>query len=294
MEVVVRSTGLQLSPCTDVTAFFVVLHLGVVIPLIDHHKLSFHQLGLVMQSTHPLEIPEIISCVASYVRKHNLKACALVSKTWYQAFNPFIWHDITWNRGRRRLPVAIHRHTQLVKTLKAKHNLKETKELLDLIFPNLASLDLTYALADDMKKWVLGHSSVTRLSLHASGLNPVFWNTLLGFRHLKDLTVWHLDLGRKDVDTFWQLCTHLERLKLSYAKMTHAGNNTLSMAFPSIKDLELSNCDDEVKVFLMLMQRCPSLTSLRIEGMNNLKFISSFSELVAAETWPHLHSLTLK
>ncbi|KAG0004498.1 hypothetical protein BGZ65_000249, partial [Modicella reniformis] len=97
-----------------------------------------------MQSTHPLEIPEIVSYVASYVRKRNLTACALVSKTWYQAFNPFIWHDITSNHDEQFLPKAIHRHSQLVRTYLAhKCIYKRKKEILKLRFPNLVSLDLS-------------------------------------------------------------------------------------------------------------------------------------------------------
>ncbi|KAF9963491.1 hypothetical protein BGZ65_002934 [Modicella reniformis] len=75
----------------------------------------FHHLGFVMQSAHPLKILEIVSYVASYVRKRDLTACALVSKTWYQAFNPSIWYDISWEPRRQFLPKAIHRHIQLKK-----------------------------------------------------------------------------------------------------------------------------------------------------------------------------------
>ncbi|KAF9935942.1 hypothetical protein BGZ65_002858, partial [Modicella reniformis] len=248
-----------------------------------------------MQSTHPLEIPEIVSYVTLYVRKRDLTVCALVSKTWYQAFNPFIWHDISWNYGRPFLPEAIHRHTQLVKTFKANHRIDERKELLDLRFPNLVSLDLPInRLEEDMKEWVHAHSSLTYLRLNASDLNPVFWNTLLGYRHLKSLRVWHLDLRRKDVDTFWELCSHLERLELFYPKITHP-TNTLSMEFPSIKEFKLWYHSVEVGVFfLTVMQRCPSLTSFWVDGINNLEFISSFSDLVAARTCLHLHSITIK
>ncbi|KAF9936212.1 hypothetical protein BGZ65_002667, partial [Modicella reniformis] len=144
-----------------------------------------------------------------------------------------------------------------------------------------------------MKEWVLD-SSVTRLSLLASNLNPVFWSALSGVRHLKDLSLWHLDLRRSDFDTFWQLCTHLERLEMSYPKLTDPGN-MLSMEFPSIKEFKLRYVDYEVEIFfLKFMQRCPSLTSLWVvDDMGTLEFFSLFSELVAAKTWPHLHSITI-
>ncbi|KAF9936210.1 hypothetical protein BGZ65_002665 [Modicella reniformis] len=248
-----------------------------------------------MQSTHPLEIPEIVSQVASYVRKHTLKGCALVSTTWYQAFNPLIWRDISWKNARPFLE-AIHPHTQLVRTFKADHGINERrKEFLDLRFPNLVSLDLPVTpLEEDTKEWVLGHSSLTFLRLRGNKLSSVFWNTLLGFRHLEDLTVFYPKLSRKDIDTFWQLCTHLERLELFHPEIPHPGN-MFSLEFPSIKEFKLRYVVYEVEIFfLKFMQRCPSLTSLWVDGVHNLEFTSSFSELVAARTWPHLHSITIE
>ncbi|KAF9976690.1 hypothetical protein BGZ65_007722, partial [Modicella reniformis] len=249
-----------------------------------------------MQSAHPLEIPEIVSYVASYVRKRNLTTCALVSKTWYQAFNPFIWHDINCEFEGPYLPEALHRHTQLVRTLKADYSSGKEgrKKLLDLRFPNLVSLDLSIILLhEDMKEWVLDHSSVTHLNLNASDLNPVFWSTLFGFRHLKNLTVWRLELSGKDVDTFWQLCTHLERLEVFFPKISYPGN-TLSMEFLSIKEFKLCYFNHKVEDFIpKFLQRCPSLTSFWVYGKDSPEFISSISELVAARTWPHLHSITI-
>ncbi|KAF9980976.1 hypothetical protein BGZ65_004460 [Modicella reniformis] len=251
-----------------------------------------------MQPTHFQEIPELLSYVASFVQRRDLTACALVSKTWHQAFNPFIWHDVSWNYVRPFLPQAIHRHSQLVKTFKANRysNKEGRKEVSGLRFPNLVSLDMSQSpfSQEDMKEWILGHSSVTRLRLDAFDLSPVFWSTLLGFRHLKDLRVWRLELSGKDVDTFWQLCTtHLVRLELSSPKITYPGN-TLSMEFPSIKELKLSRLNEEVEIFfLMFMQRCPSLTSFWLDGVDSPGFVSSFSDLVAARTWSHFHSLTI-
>ncbi|KAF9917440.1 hypothetical protein BGZ65_012878, partial [Modicella reniformis] len=91
-----------------------------------------------MQSA-PLEILEIVSYVASHVRKRDLTAGALVSKTWYQAFNPFIWHSINWKHGRQVLP----KHTQFVRAFRIGDDInKERNRVLDLRFPNLVSLDM--------------------------------------------------------------------------------------------------------------------------------------------------------
>ncbi|KAF9942252.1 hypothetical protein BGZ65_007126 [Modicella reniformis] len=67
------------------------------------------------------------------------------------------------------------------------------------------------------------------------------------------------------------------------------------MEFPGIKEFKLNNFNREVEIFfLKFMQRCPSLTSFWVDGMETAEFISSFSELVAGKTWPHLHRITVK
>ncbi|KAF9993773.1 hypothetical protein BGZ65_010652, partial [Modicella reniformis] len=106
-----------------------------------------------------------------------------------------------------------------------------------------------------------------------------------------DLSFWsHLKLSEKDVNTFWQLCTHLERLEI-HGLSTPKQSNLLLMTFPSIKELELSTEDDPTLEFI---QRCPNLTSIKYGyGIDRTRFASSFSELVTVKTWPHLHSVSM-
>ncbi|KAF9961325.1 hypothetical protein BGZ65_010885 [Modicella reniformis] len=246
-----------------------------------------------MPSEHPLEIPEIVSYMASYMRKRDHTACALVSKTWYQVFNPFIWHHISWNYERPFLPEAIHRHTQLVRTVKTVYAYKkETAKLLKLRLPNLVSLNVVYNFEQDMKEWIIKHPSMTRLTLRGAwSLDSKLWNSLLGFRHLKDFTMSYREIGESVIDTFWQLCTHLERLEIVESCIPQQGN-LLSMTFPSIKQLELDRMED-VSV-LEFMQRCPNLTSFKYShSQERARFVSSFSELVSARIWPHLHSVSI-
>ncbi|KAF9935943.1 hypothetical protein BGZ65_002859 [Modicella reniformis] len=244
-----------------------------------------------MQSTHPLGIPEIVSYVASYVRKRDLTACALVSKTWYQAFNPLIWHDISWKYGRPFLPEAIQRHSQLVRAFKVPFGV-ETKALHSLRFPKLVSLDAEHYELKDMNEWMMDHCSVTRLKLRVYEVDHEFWNSLLGFRHLKDLTLRDLR-SWDDVDGFWQLCTHLERLEIIKSYTPHQGN-LLSMRFPSIKELIFNLTDWNNVRILEFMQRCSNLTSFKyVGGEESAGFASSFSDLVTARTWSQLHSVSI-
>ena len=69
-----------------------------------------------MPSRHPLELPEILSHIASYVHERSLPACARVSKGWYQAFIPHIWKDVSFT-PRKPEHVAMPRYSHHVKKL---------------------------------------------------------------------------------------------------------------------------------------------------------------------------------
>jgi len=47
-----------------------------------------------MLPLHPLETPEIVLHIASFVPERSLLVCVRVSKFWYRAFIPFVWKCI--------------------------------------------------------------------------------------------------------------------------------------------------------------------------------------------------------
>ncbi|KAK3810321.1 MAG: hypothetical protein J3Q66DRAFT_415870 [Benniella sp.] len=212
---------------------------------------------------------------------------------WYQEFNPRIWREIELSRTRLNLPSSIQRHGHFVKEFKFDSFDIPPETSLD--FPNLSSLEVTASRnsRDYITELVIGHPSMTRLRLTGHRPNPqaAFWDKLLGFHHLKSVTVSNMNLDWKDVDTFWQLCTHLEQLDLSSFEVPHRGNMQ-SMEFSHIKDFTMRGFRDEgVPLLLEFMRRCPSLTSFGYFDEDGHEFLPGFTELVTARTWLKLHEV---
>ncbi|KAF9938981.1 hypothetical protein BGZ65_011777 [Modicella reniformis] len=81
--------------------------------------------------------------------------------------------------------------------------------------------------------------------------------------------MFHLKIDKKDIDTFWQLCTHLAHLeRLEIIKSSTPQQDNLSMKFPSIKELRMSSTNGfHIHIHILdLIQRCPNLTSFKYFG----------------------------
>ncbi|KAK3810179.1 MAG: hypothetical protein J3Q66DRAFT_373217 [Benniella sp.] len=247
-----------------------------------------------MPSLHPLEIPEILLGVASYVPVHNLPACARVSKIWHQAFIPLIWKDVRLFTDGAIPLGAIHSHGKFVKNLQICCRVKQ--EHVALNCQNLTSVYVSRLCADSLE-FITKHPSVTQLRF----LEPIrglsgYWDKLIGLPNLKDLRVVVLEVMEQDADTFWQLCTRLERLDMGHPRVLVRGNLS-SMEFPSLYELRMNGLhESDVRLVLDFMQRCPNLRSLRwalTESVLQL-FAQGFVQLYSAGTWPHLQNLSAR
>ncbi|KAG0234721.1 hypothetical protein BGX31_004460 [Mortierella sp. GBA43] len=245
-----------------------------------------------MLPLHPLELPEIVSRVAEYVPRGRLPVCARVSKAWYQASIPVLWRYIPMCGPIPPESVQVHRH--LVKVFEASVALP--KECISWRFPNLEWLNVD--LVQDCpgtKEFTLGHPTVSRLEIGNfidAGPGPGFWQTLLGFKNLKDLTLSLMFMKERDLGTFWQLCTRLERLHIGLEGLPRIWDHP-PMMFPCIKELHLSSHVSDDSLYLEMMQRCPSLTSIVWQDGTGNGHLSRFCRLASEGTWSDLKSVTV-
>ncbi|KAK3810170.1 MAG: hypothetical protein J3Q66DRAFT_64094 [Benniella sp.] len=239
-----------------------------------------------MPSQHPLELPEILSHIASYVHKRSRPSCARVSKGWYQAFIPLIWKDINLTPHRPELE-AMPRYSHHVKKL----NVDVRNLILDLPqCPNLQSLTLTKYLGST--EMVLHHSHMTHLWINQEQLLPELWTILPQLHSLRELGLSTTNVSEQETDTLWQLCTRLEGLIVFGVSIPHQGQLS-SMTFPSLKKLTVGYLKD-FSTILEFMSRCPSLAVLRLFGSPYRRDAYGLAERIAAKTWPHLHSFSLE
>jgi hypothetical protein len=111
----------------------------------------------------------------------------------------------------------------------------------------------------------------------------MFWQRLLALHHLNSLVVLGLDITEEqEVDSFWQLCSRLERLDIGIDRLSSTGTLS-SMTFPRIKRIYLSTFEDNNLLYMEVVQRCPSLTTICWDGSLGMELISQFSQLVLGQ-----------
>ncbi|KAK3810225.1 MAG: hypothetical protein J3Q66DRAFT_352506 [Benniella sp.] len=244
-----------------------------------------------MPSIHPLELPEILSQVSTYVAEKSLLSCALVSKAWHKVFIPQIWNELLTNKD---IPdEAVISHCHLIKTIDILNTV--VADFPKWRFPNLDTLSVTYEGPEELTEFILAHPNISHLVLRRYTLNPEaeFWTQLLGFHNLKSFSVTRLNIQQEqEMNIFWQLCTRLEKLDLTIGSLSSLGNLS-SMEFSRLQRLYLNSSEDYMPLSLILLQRCPSLTTIFWDGALDERLISEFSQFVKARTWPGLENLLI-
>ncbi|KAF9347778.1 hypothetical protein BGX34_002890 [Mortierella sp. NVP85] len=148
------------------------------------------------------------------------------------------------------------------------------------------------------------HPTVTCLSLRglSSNREPAFWDALLGFHNLRELTMSSFEVFGSNVDKFWQLCTRLVRLDIfiqhnpdvappqgEYPNLRHLGVYAMSIVWRTIVSHE--------KGFITAMSELleanalPNLERLLTgtKGINNDLFTRLIQSLP-----PQINTLTIR
>ncbi|KAG0228284.1 hypothetical protein BGX31_006633 [Mortierella sp. GBA43] len=246
-----------------------------------------------MHSNHPLQLPEILSKVAEYVPKRRYPVCLRISKAWYQVFIRLVWEDCDVHDFR-----LVQSHAHLIKTLKIDLDLNRLEYGPESvpILPNLQSLSLGGS--DSIHQELLSrHTWIHRLAFLYNDINSDhgLWVKLQdSFVHLRELDLQCVGLSEEEVDVFWQLCTRLESLAFSYAKIPCRGRLS-DMEFPRLKSLQAAKLvegDDDIT--MDFMAKCPNLTLLGWDHYVRDDHYDRFLELMVARTWPDLDSLVMR
>ncbi|KAF9425499.1 hypothetical protein BGZ76_003207 [Entomortierella beljakovae] len=268
-----------------------------------------------MTAQNPLQLPEILSLIATHVPQSALTNCALVSKTWHQIFIRLIWQDITKDIFFFGPTIKeICEHCTFIKSLTFEAN--PDPEDLQLVCPNLESLTLpisqynsniittstcsniTSQCPQDHLCIIKSHKQISSLSIKVGvecDSDPI-WNIISELRNLKKLTTYGLPIRQNGFGSFSNVCQQLESLSLR--------NYTLAcqidfgpVKFPHLQSLHLSTYTQSSRSDdLEIMKRCPELHELVWSNLHdpaNSIPSTEFHRLAISNTWPHLRSLTI-
>jgi hypothetical protein len=200
-------------------------------------------------------------------------------------FIPHIWKEINLTARRPELE-AMPRYSHHVKNL----IVRVGNVILDLPqCPNIQSLILgEYPRSTEL---VLHHLHMTHLCLVQGQLLPDMWTILPELHSLRELGLYSTSVPEQETDTFWQLCTRLQRLGISNISIPYQGQLS-SMVFPGLKHLTIGTTKD-LPTIMEFMSKCPNLEVLQWTAQEIKQDSYDLVERIAAKTWPHLRSIHL-
>ncbi|KAK3819595.1 MAG: hypothetical protein J3Q66DRAFT_335008 [Benniella sp.] len=257
-----------------------------------------------MLPENPLEVPEIIGLVASYLKGKHLARCVQVSKGWRDLFLPYRWRTIrvgakptNYSHASRLLlgprPKDIYSHRHLIHYLWISG---KTNGLDKHHFPNLRKLTLK---TDKVpQKLAKIFPSLVELFLIGPNMASNSWLAVMAHPSMTELTLCTQVIKAIDAPSFWAVCGRLDILSLS---MITFGTGTIpalaGTVFDRLRRLEFEdqgNSDTSNQQELIL--RCPNLEELRwmdiISEFNN-EHLTLDTERIREGHWHRLQELII-
>ncbi|KAI8354824.1 hypothetical protein B0O80DRAFT_449793 [Mortierella sp. GBAus27b] len=183
-----------------------------------------------MSPRNPLEMPEVASVVASYLKGDDLARCVCVSRSWQALFLSYRWRVVRAGFRRRSWnpldtachqfgpdPTYIYQHRDYI------HDLSLCRVLAGLDkhrYTNLQKLTIDFMSAfNNTEQEILLEVNemfprLTELTLNSVKVEGTSWTKLLEHSHIAKLWLTSTEIKAIDTPTFWKVCSKLETLVL--------------------------------------------------------------------------------
>ncbi|KAF9435896.1 hypothetical protein BGZ76_005290 [Entomortierella beljakovae] len=242
-----------------------------------------------IQNVHSIEIPEVMSMIASHLVRKDITACARVSKEWSKLFEAHLWKDVVFPQGKHIPPLeTLSKYTRYTRSLRLSG--PDQIMAVSISFPHLQKLDLTY------------FPGVESFAPHALSLNPTiedfslggevslgnihFWESVSKLQHLKKIFVTEISIGNKVFKKFWEAICKVEVASFLCIKL-RIGISSKMTTVPNIKSLKVNSLFGQPKELSAFVEKCSGLESLDWPG--ELDIVGNISR----NTWPNLHQIQL-
>jgi len=254
-----------------------------------------------MPPKNPLDVPEIMNLIASYLKGKGLSECLCVSKNWYDIFLPHRWRvvrSVYQNTGSTLTFLgpqhgAIFKHRHLIQELILVGELRGAEKHH---YPNTHHLHLYYAKSTGriLNVDIAGlHPSLVSLKFISVDAPPSFWTAMLSHPHIKSMHWRSRYLTIHDGSAFWDVCRKLESLRLDTVSLEIKGTIPKDMVFDGLRSLALLEVNGLNKAEQMhLFIQSPNLESLEWE-YNDYKDSDdpSVFQSISRNHWPRLNKL---
>ncbi|KAF9962777.1 hypothetical protein BGZ65_007987 [Modicella reniformis] len=240
------------------------------------------------RAIHPLDLPEIETHVAQYLKIGDLVRCVRVNKAWHSSFIPALWHEVILSpkpKGREHSPslTSVQKNAYFIRLLSLDSKVKP--EYLSISFPNLQLLHLTERMTlrgEALANFLTLNNTVTIFELVTHTKEN--WTMFSKLENVKRLDLVDLTVGGTLKADFWRFCTRIEELNLNVVDKTDLMQIPKDTATQAIADNKL----------IWFLRRCPNLDTAEFpaEGTENGRSTAlEFVHYISLGTWPKLRGL---
>ncbi|KAF9918084.1 putative VIER F-box protein 2 [Lobosporangium transversale] len=258
-----------------------------------------------MESTSPLQVPELLANVLHFLDKNSLLLCSMVSTEWSKICTPLLWESCSFSAEQYSLfHQVFDQHAFLIRNMEAKHRLIGGEmRFVAQQCTNLSTLTLRYCQVTPSSLDVLcnGIARVRHLVFdHCMGVN----STSVGARLPKlpslsslEIAVHAQDRGsgdwrENDMVILLTGCRCLKSLKVDGPDLSHVhllGIKRHEEPLP-IKHLHLVSTFISEPALKNILRQCPELSTLVL--LHNANKNATVHAI--AETCPNLKMLELR
>jgi len=257
-----------------------------------------------MSHKDPLEIPEIVDVVVSFLQPQDLASCIRVAKGWRDTFLPRLWKVPVlsckawyWDMTPTQSffgphPDVVFHHRQLIQDLTL---VKGVAPFVKHQYPNVRKLTI------DFKEVHMSRRESVSLELEETfpslvqfrmiHMAPVPWKALAAYPQIKTLQLDDIRIEDASIPAFWKMFENLEVLEMSYTLLPdlYKGLQT-DVKFHRMRKL-LLNVIERDDSLIELINRCPNLEDLEWTRIRNAG--ETVNQSLQNVCWPHLKKLAI-
>ncbi|KAF8923419.1 hypothetical protein BGZ58_002978 [Dissophora ornata] len=246
----------------------------------------------------PLELPELLEHVVSFLDKTALIQCLQVCRRWKSTCAPLLWRSITLDFRSDLLIPTVQARTEyhhLVRHIELYNGYSEPLEdHLSQFYPNLLSLSIRFggALCATILSLKPLLTSLTLVHVRLKDAYE-FWSAVSELEDLQHLSITRIDVGEESIQLFWKVCARVDTLKLIRVRLASRPDPSTVFAHTQLSMFELKDMASKGEDRLGWLTQCPNLTELILPYLETLEELNITSPATVHATWPRLEVLKL-
>ncbi|KAF9189916.1 hypothetical protein BGZ49_003756, partial [Haplosporangium sp. Z 27] len=260
-----------------------------------------------MNSTSPLEVPEILLMVGYFLDQHEAVTCFRVCKEWHETLACLVWRKvyIIGTKSYPRMvgpdPKSLKNNRRFVQELQLNHDkygdfVSEYMNLQSLSLCGINHAPKSRSRIANPASLIACNNSLVKLRVQdlQGRLFRPFWQNVSSLPNLTSLYVERIEIPATQSNDFWEACRRLEDLSLIHSSFDGGYFGKVTMSFDHLKSLTImSDYPGDDTIYLRLVQQCPMLEKFNLEVAGPSQAYEPIHQYFSDEAVPTLKELNL-